>query len=543
MNTSAMREAFHRTGGTPPVPKGTPEEIADRIGWEAREPLPLPRHDQPVPLPAEPSRRHRLVVLGDSLSQGFKSFAIRDTKWAWPAMVARFGGIKDFRRPWFDGPEGYPGLPLNLEEVVKQVYWPETVLDVRQDARLLEQLRRIMAGVEKYWERGDGDLAVRAVADAARSGRDVTRVHHNLATWGMDIRDALSLDVDRLRSRIETSPRRGNQVVNQFVSAAYERSAMITMEGGGDSDTPVTLAKALGEDGGIETLVVALGANNILGTVIDFTIRWTEDEDYADVDRHPESPYNAWTPEHFRHELDELLAAVEQVEADHVIVFTVPHVTIAPMVRGVGDRMPGDRYFARYTRPWIPDHVFNPNRHDCLTGDELRVLDFAVDLYNEHIVAEVAKRDDPAGQRWRVLDVAGILDRLAFRRYLVDDDARPDWWTPYDLPARLRELSPAPDARFFRSDKFGRNAGGLFALDGIHPTTTGYSLVAREVMQTMTDMGVPLAAAEPDYEAVVAADTMIQDPPERLASVMPLVALGHRVVNLLQAVDAKPDIL
>jgi hypothetical protein len=32
-----------------------------------------------------------------------------------------------------------------------------------------------------------------------------------------------------------------------------------------------------------------------------------------------------------------------------------------------------------------------------------------------------------------VLDIAGILDRLAYRRYVIDDDARPDWWQPYDL--------------------------------------------------------------------------------------------------------------
>ena len=62
------------------------------------------------------------------------------------------------------------------------------------------------------------------------------------------------------------------------------------------------------------------------------------------------------------------------------------------------------------------------------------MLDFAVDLYNEHIATEVAKLDDANGQRWRVLDVAGMLDWLAFRCYLIDDDARPDSWMPYDLP-------------------------------------------------------------------------------------------------------------
>jgi hypothetical protein len=290
-------------------------------------------------------------------------------------------------------------------------------------------------------------------------------------------------------------------------------------------------------------LIVALGANNILGTVIDFQIHWTDEHDYADVDRTAKPRYNAWTPEHFRKEFDALLAEVKKIKADNVIVFTVPHVTIVPMVRGVGTKMPGDRYFARYTRPWIPDHLFNANRHDCLTGDELRVLDFAVDQYNDHICAQVGQLDQPKGQRWKVLDVAGVLDRLAYRRYLIDDEARPTWWEPYDLPDAFRELSPIPDTRFFGSDRFGRTQGGLFSLDGIHPTTLGYSIVAREVMQLMTELGVPLKAVEPDYDKIIAADTMITEPPHRLASVLPVVALGHRIVNLLETVNARPEIM
>jgi hypothetical protein len=173
----------------------------------------------------------------------------------------------------------------------------------------------------------------------------------------------------------------------------------------------------------------------------------------------------------------------------------------------------------------------------------VRVLDFAVDLYNDHICAQVGRLDEPRGQRWKVLDIAGVLDRLAYRRYLIDDEAQPTWWEPYDIPDGLRQLSPIPDTRFFGSDRFGRTQGGLFSLDGIHPTTLGYSIVAREVMQMMTELGVPLKAVEPDYDKIIAADSMISDPPQRLASVLPVVALGHRIVNLLETMHARPEIM
>ena len=62
-------------------------------------------------------------------------------------------------------------------------------------------------------------------------------------------------------------------------------------------------------------------------------------------------------------------------------------------------------------------------------------------------------------------------------------------------------------------------------------------------MQMMTELGVPLKAVEPDYDKIIAADTMLSEPPNRLASVLPVVALGHRIVNLLETVNARPEIM
>ena len=531
---SGMVRVAFAPRGVPPVPDGTPEEIREKITWEPRVPSDL---DRPVPSkPAEgvSTAKHRLVVLGDSISQGFKSLAIRDTRLSWPAMVARYGGIEHFRFPWYDGPEGCEGLPFNLEQAVRSLDWPGSVLDPRA-AEVPIKLRRLLDKVEDYWERGDGATAVEG---ATYGGPDLSRAHHNLAIWGQDLRDAMSLDVKTLKDRVVNARRRHDEPFRQFASSAAERSALITLEGGADDDTPVSLAKKLGDDGGIETLVVGLGSNNILGTVINFEIKWTFD-DYADVDG--KRNYNAWTPEHFRSEFDALLERVKEINAQHVIFFTVPHVTIAPMVRGVGYKMPADRYFARYTRPWISDDRFSPNLNPCITGDELRVLDFAVDLYNDHICKRVEPLDGHDERRWAVLDIAGILDRLAYRRYIIDDEARPDWWQPYDLPDEYRELSPRPDTRFIKSDRFGRIEGGLFGLDGIHPTTIGYGLLAREVMRLMTVLGVPLKRVEPDFADVINRDTLIKSPLERLASVLTAVGSANHLIDLYQAVrHARP---
>ncbi|MGH2704432.1 MAG: hypothetical protein ACRDJ4_04865 [Actinomycetota bacterium] len=539
---SRSRAKIFKRAGRPPVPEGTPRELRDAIVWEVREPIQVEDSDlgEKLDLPeAGPMPPNRLVVVGDSISHGFKSFAIADTHLSWPAIVAKYAGFP-FRFPRYPGPPECPGLPLNLEAVARHLQnaAPGSLLDVGRDVLLLQRLRSLMDKVEDYWERGEGaDLL-------EETGRG--RVNHNLAIWGWDVRDALSRTVGMLRGRIHSARGRRDAIFRQIPSDAGERSGLITLAGGDDRDTPISLARRLGEEGGwdqpgIETLIVALGGNNVLGTVLNFTVKWTEEASYAYRDLEAKSVFNAWLPTHFASEFDELAAEVETVNARHVIFFTVPHVTIAPMVRGIGNKMPGDRYFARYTRPWIGDEVFSANRHPCLTGEQLRVLDFAVDQYNDHIVERV-RRARRAGRDWRVLDIAGILDRLAYRRFLIDQEAQPEWWTPYTQPDAYLELSPQPDTRFFRSDRFGRFAGGLFALDGVHPSTIGYGIVAREVMRVMSDCGVALNQPEPDFKELIAADRLIAEPPTRISSMLEFVELANRTVDLYQAMTGRPPI-
>jgi hypothetical protein len=236
-------------------------------------------------------------------------------------------------------------------------------------------------------------------------------------------------------------------------------------------------AKALGEEGtdedpagdGIETLIVMLGANNALSTVVRLEVKWSKAPDYQNLQK--KNVFTIWNPTHFATELASLVNEVKKIRARHVIWCTVPHVTIAPVAKGVGtDKVRrGSRYFPYYTRPWISDRDFNASDDPRITSQQTRAIDSAIDQYNKAIADAVkaARREDP--RDWYLLDVAGLLDRLASRRYINDPAARPEWWTPYELPSALRRLIPAPDSRFFASGPDGRLTGGLFALDGVHP--------------------------------------------------------------------------
>ena len=114
-----------------------------------------------------------------------------------------------------------------------------------------------------------------------------------------------------------------------------------------------------------------------------------------------------------------VVAELRRIKARHVIVGTVPSVTIAPIARGVGGKVrPGSRYFPYYTRPWIRDEDFDPDSDPHITEDEARAVDSAIDAYNQTIIDSVAAaRED--GLDWYLFDLGGLLDRLASKRYLV----------------------------------------------------------------------------------------------------------------------------
>ena len=297
-------------------------------------------------------------------------------------------------------------------------------------------------------------------------------------------------------------------------------------------DAVTDLARA-GE--GVETLVVVLGANNALGSVLSLSPAWTP-ADYATLS--PEQRLearvgcNVWRPSAFAADWDLLVQRLRGVEARHVIIATVPSVTIAPITRGVFRKIrPDSRYFPYYTRPWITDDAFDPRHDPHLTGDEARAIDSAIDAYNETIIASVgAARSD--GLDWYLFDMGSILDRLATRRYIESPWARPTWWTPYELPPALAALDPVPSTRFFRSGPEGRTDGGLFSLDGVHPTTIAYGIVAQEVIKVMELAGVGFLARDGrpragpvtvDFERLLRADTLLSHPPASIGNTLSLL--------------------
>jgi hypothetical protein len=510
------------------------------IHWEPRPPVEDPTLGMAVDVDRPGRPVNRLVTIGDSLTQGFMSAAIFRSDLSWPAVVAYEMGLRaprDFRYPVYEPPDGPGGLPLDLERFLRglegrigdRLDWYEVV-------RALRFVRSYMDRVEDWWERGPGNV-VSAVGAP----------YHNLGVYGADILDVLLLDADLIAERLKK--RSSDDPFVQIVDRDNDRAWRVVLEScrgpGGTAGTVLDAARAMGGEGtidggagpGIETLVVMLGANHALGTVVDLDVRWTPD-DY--LDQPPEArlatkgPFNVWQPAHFAAEWGLLVDELARIDARHVVVATIPQVTIAPIARGaLGKISRSSRYFRYYVRPWVEDDDFDPGRDPHLTADEARMIDSAIDEYNTTIIESVrAARQD--GRDWYLFDLGGLLDRLATRRYIEEPAAQPAWWTAYPLPPELAALRPEPSTRFFRSGPAGRTDGGLISLDGVHPTTIGYGLIAHEITRLLRDQaGVPFFApdgtlrpagtVEVDFARVLASDTLVRRPPRSLSSTLGLI--------------------
>ncbi|GGD29009.1 hypothetical protein [Nocardioides daphniae] len=499
----------------------------------AREPIPreVEIHDQPRRPETDPTlgitvgaempaarARHRLVTVGDSLTHGFMSGAVHRTDLSWPAITAYELGLAadEFTFPTYGWPTGPGGLPFDLEHLAREFDRRfGSKLDLLETFRAVPWLRRHMDEVEDYWERGEG----------ARRPSDGPPFH-NTAVYGWDVLDPQVITATRVEERLATPP--DDDFLKQLVEHHALRAARPILHraaGGDPGRTVLDSVTDLAAGEGVETLVVVLGSNNALGSVVQLKAVWTP-EGYDQMSltqrRDARGGCTLWRPSAFAADWADLVATLRTVRAQHVVVATVPSVTIAPIARGTHRKVrPDSRYFPYYTRPWVTDEDFDPRHDPHLLEEEVRAIDSAIDAYNETIIASVrAARQD--GLDWYLFDMGGVLDRLATRRYLNSPWARPAWWEPYELPPELQALDPVPSTRFFRSGPRGRTEGGLFSLDGVHPTTIGYGILAQEVIRVLRTAGVAFfdrqgnPRSDPvtiDFVRLLRADTLVSDPP------------------------------
>src|SRR5262249_30852170 len=128
-----------------------------------------------------------------------------------------------------------------------------------------------------------------------------------------------------------------DNILLPVVAAARERTAYRVLNPHYDPNLDGTRTQfevcrqILARDGKIDNLIVALGANNCLPTVVDLKVDMTGQNSPG-----PFSKYTLWTTRAFQQDYATLVAQIESLNSvGNVFIGNVPHVTIPPLSHGI----------------------------------------------------------------------------------------------------------------------------------------------------------------------------------------------------------------
>lgn len=450
------------------------------------------------------------------MAMGFKNGGIYRTDLSFPAILANMME----ENCCFDLPSftAQAGIPINLEILVRGVaeqYGDD--LNLLKSVSAAHSVYKTLSRIKSYWEGHKKSLRVE---------RDTP--YHNQSVWGFAISDTMMIDEAYCRETIQNNKIRYS-VFNVLPDhAMYTTARMVlnpTFSNKTSKKTMVHNISDLHTDGGIENLIICIGHNNIVGAVTNLDIRLSEESDIMNY--HANRQCTVFRPDHFEIEMRKLYKRISSLGVKRVFVPTLPHVTIPPAIRGVNDNgtAANNGYFDYYTRFWIWDDDFNPEKHPYITRKQAIFLDSIVDEYNQIIrklaaefgyhVIPVGRYVSAAARRRRgsytvkpfPTTFVEALKRNEKTNYLVDESGDPRISTDY--------LKLDRDTGKIAS-------GGMFSLDGLHPSTIGYGLIANIYKKHMEEQGVKFQH-EIDWDFIINSETLVTDPPPLLHNLRQLL--------------------
>ena len=457
----------------------------------------------------------KLFTIGDSISQGFMSGAAARTDLCYSTLLAKAFNLSDYTYP--DWPEH--GLPVNIEAIFRllEENYGSDINTVEWTLALAVSIPRFLNRVETFYERGP------YAADKPYPDKKI-KYFPNVSVRGFNVSDAWLIDGAYCQRKIaEGGSRDGLYAApnESLVRTALKvLNPSLAKEHNNKSQLGWLEHHAQGE--GVENVLIWLGANNALGTIVDLSINYTPGlGNTANLNRDTilEKGWNLWHPTDFEADYRMLLAKVDTAldgKDTRVFLATVPLVTIAPLAKGVGetfdvtvegaDGKPTTvTYFKYYTYfPFDEKYAFSSGIN--LSFTQALHIDNCIRAYNKTVKKLIEEHNHLHPGRYHLIDMAEVLDKLAFKR---------NKGVPcYKFPDYFSFKYPTPNTKYYHADTDGNlKQGGIFSLDGVHPTAIAHGLIAWEFLKIMQTAGV--TGANPsglDWDAIFRLDNLYQKP-------------------------------
>ncbi|WP_017443645.1 hypothetical protein [Gayadomonas joobiniege] len=464
-----------------------------------------------------------LVTLGDSVSQGFMSGAAASTHLSYSSVIAKTIGIADADYHYLPYPEQLKlkwDIELLLRALesrygtdIRGLEWP---FAINHCAQLFDKS-------ESFYERGQGRPSQPVKLPKTWQNFDG---FHNLAVEGMDVGDLYTVTPKSALATIKQNKKSSQNNFFAVASEPFSRSAYRTLNPYAneayDDYSAVGWLKHHASQKGVKNIILWAGANNALGTVLDLKIKFTDgDGAILTKTRKERLEKNLWHPYDFQLEYTQLLQSVVDALANnqyqdwHCYLGTVPLVTIAPIAKGVGEaRLIKDpagsgktyRYFQYYT------YFAMSEKAALKTGKFLKFrdalfIDRCIIQFNR-IVRQLAKNYNQSLGRdaFIIVDTSQALTDMAWKR----NSGEPS----YPFPASFDFLYPPVDTKYYHANTRGEiEKGGVFSLDGVHPSVIGQGLIAHEFLSVMQKQnGSQYAPKNIDWPSIFAADSLRTQP-------------------------------
>jgi lysophospholipase L1-like esterase len=479
----------------------------------------------------------KLFTIGDSISQGFMSGAAAKTDQCYSTLLSKLLQCENYSYPkWEKG-----GLPLDLETVFRRLE-EKLKTDISgplEWMRAVSIINKYLNEVENYYERGGGSLSRSIQNDA----------YHNVSVRGFDISNSWQLTQDMCKEQVDKSEKNGDNFFG-VVNEALHRTAYKVL-GSGDSKnrdrTQLGWLKYHHETEGVENLILWLGANNALGTVTNLKINQTSPDGTA-FSKGPEKvsyqerldkDWNLWHPEDFRAEYKFMLRKVIDImekspkKGDYkVFIGTIPLVTVCPLIKAVesygrndikveewivnpsnpaptdidqlSDAKAAPVSYGKYYPYFLFEDTFDITLRHLNQRDVLHI-DNCIRKYNRIIQEIVVEANQEVkAKRFYLVDLATALNKMALKRNHYDPS--------YEFPDYFKYSHPRIDSRYYGVTRdWVIKAGGLFSLDGVHPTAIGQGLIAYEFLKVMKIAGVH-TEKDIDWKEIFKSDTLYSSP-------------------------------
>ncbi|RZJ36571.1 MAG: hypothetical protein EOO51_00180 [Flavobacterium sp.] len=456
----------------------------------------------------------KLFTIGDSISQGFMSGAAAKTNQSYSTLLAKILGAELYNFPMW----GKDGLPVNLETVITRL---QRRLDTNISGpvewiKALSIINAYLDEVEDYYERGAG-----CMDDCLDD-----KFFHNVSVRGFDVSNSWQLTPDLCRQVVNESDQNGDNIFG-MVSKSLQRTAYRVLGSGAprENRSQIDWLEYHHKREGVENLILWLGANNCLGTVTNLKIKQTSSDgtaflkgpDRVSYRERIDKDWNLWHPEDFRVEYQFMIDKVIEIMQDNphevdykVFIGTIPLVTICPLIKSVEKFGRNDRTVVDYevnkSNPaplgiaelpsgverdisygkYYPYFLFEDNFDitvNHLNQNEILHIDNCIRKYNRIIQEIVAVANERIGtRRFYLVDISTALSQMALKRN--------DYNPTYKFPEYFEYCYPRVDSRYYGVTRDGSiKSGGLFSLDGVHPTAIGQGLLAYEFLKVMHQAG------------------------------------------------------